>query len=344
MSSTNKIKIGINGFGRIGRTVFRQLHDSDRFEVVQINDLNPDILNLSYLLNFDSLHGRFSPKSTVESNSLVIGNKKIKVTNSPLITEAGWSNSDVDILIESSGYKPNIPIIRDCLKGTVKKVLFSDSPEGMDITIANGVNENDYIHESDHVISSSICDVIGTAPILKLIDEEYGIETGFLQTLHPWLNYQNIMDGSLNQDVIGDPEGKAYGIGRASPSNLIPKNTTLGKAVIKVMPSLEGKLSTMSYRVPTEIVGSCSMVIELGKETDTEQVKSFLRGCENKPVIEMNEDPIVSVDMRHHDSSCVVDLRWTEVLNNKLRLVTWYDNEWGYVNRLIDNLTRIVGN
>jgi len=343
MNKNKEIKIGINGFGRIGRTIFRQLAEIDRYKIVQVNDLNPDIENLCYLLNYDSMHGPLSPKATVEGKFLRLGKDKIKVSNIDLITDVSWDDEGVEILIESSGYKPNIPIIRECLNGSVKKVLFSDSPDGMDITIANGANEELYNHETDHIISSSICDVIGTAPVLKLIDNEFGIKTAFLQTLHPWLNYQNIMDGSLNNDVIEDPEGKAYGIGRASPANIIPKNTSLGNALLRVLPSLEGKISSMSYRVPTEIVGSCSMILDLNKETNTTKVKKYLKSSENVPLIEISEDPIVSIDAKHHRSSCLIDLRWTEVLDNKLRMVTWYDNEWGYVNRLIDNLNRISG-
>tara|TARA_E500000081_G_scaffold138985_1_gene154832 strand:- start:306 stop:1340 length:1035 start_codon:yes stop_codon:yes gene_type:complete len=337
------VKVGINGFGRIGRTIFRQIRELEGFEVVQINDLNSDIHNICYLLNYDSVHGTLSNKAEVKKDSILVDGTSTKVSSSILITDAGWDKQGVDILIESSGYKPNIPIIRKCLTGTVKKVLFSDSPEGMDITISNGANEYDYDHSNHHIVSSSICDVIGTAPVLRLIEDEYGIESAFLQTLHPWLNYQNIMDGSLNTDVIQDPQGKAYGIGRASASNLIPKNTSLGKALLKVLPSLEGKISSMSYRVPTEIIGSCSMVLDLNKKTNTENVKKFLKKSENIPILAISDDPIVSIDVKHHESSCVLDLRWVEVLNNKLRLVTWYDNEWGYVNRLIENLKRISG-
>ena len=344
MDTQKNIKVGINGFGRIGRTIFRQIQEIKGYEVVQINDLNPDIHNICYLLNYDSMHGMLARKAQVKTDHLVIEGFETKVSHKEMITDAKWEDRGVDILIESSGYKPNIPIIRDCLKGSVKKVLFSDSPEGMDITIANGTNEQNYDHAEHNIISSSICDVIGTAPVLSLIEKEFGIKTAFLQTLHPWLNYQNIMDGTLNADVIGDPQGKAYGIGRASPSNLIPKNTTLGKALLKVLPSLEGKISSMSFRVPTEIVGSCSMVLDLDKKTDTESIKNFLKESENIPIIKINEDPIVSIDAKHHESSCIIDLRWAEVLDNKLRLVTWYDNEWGYVNRLIDNLRRISGN
>ena len=336
-----RIKVGLNGFGRIGRTIFRQLFSSNKFEIVHVNDIHPDIHNLCYLLNFDTMHGRFENDASVDSDFIVIGEKRVKVTHSPMITEAGWSESGVELLIESSGYKPNIPVIRDCLDETVKKVLFSDSPENMDITIANGVNEGEYSKDHHHIISSSICDVVGTAPILKIINDKFGIKNAFLQTLHPWLNYQNIMDGTLNQDVIKDPSGKAYGIGRASPNNLIPKNTTLGSALLKVIPDLKGKLSTMSYRVPTDVVGSCSMVIDLENKVTKDGVISYIQSAEKKPIIELSDDPIVSSDIKHHKSSCIVDMRWIDLLDNKLRIITWYDNEWGYVNRLCDNLERI---
>ena len=269
-------KVGINGFGRIGRTIFRQLMEEDEFQVVQINDLNSDVHNSCYLLNYDSLHGPLEEKASVVEGGIVAGQDRVIFTSTPSIVEAGWADRGVEVLIESSGYKPNIPRIRECLGGSVKKIQFSDSPDNMDITIANGVNETDYDSEKHSIISSSICDVVGTAPLLHLIETRFGIKSAFLQTLHPWLNYQNIMDGTLNTDVIEDPQGKAYGIGRASPSSLIPKNTSLGKAVLKVLPSMEGKISSMSFRVPTEVVGSCTMILELKEDADTDLVKEYL--------------------------------------------------------------------
>jgi glyceraldehyde 3-phosphate dehydrogenase len=337
-----KIKLGLNGLGRIGRTLFRKIIEENLFDIVQINDINPDINNIAYLLKYDSVHGKLPFDIQVNGNLLIINGNTIKFTHEPNIENVKWDDIEADIVIECSGFKPNIKNAMKCIFGSVKKVIFSDSPNSMDITLVHGVNVDQYSSSNHHIIAASICDIVGTAPVLSIMSDLCEIKSAFLQTLHPWLSYQNMMDGPLNQDVIQDPRGKAYGIGRATPGNLIPKNTSLGDALNKVIPELKGKTTTMSFRVPTEIVGSCSMILEMDKPLDSQEIIKYLISNSKSPIVECCDEPLISSDFKHHESSCIIDTRWIETNNQHVRIVTWYDNEWGYVNRLYDTINLIA--
>jgi len=338
----NKIKIGLNGLGRIGRSLFRKIIEDDNFDIVHINDINKDKHNIIYLLKYDSIHGKSPYEIELDDALLSINGKKISMSSHLNIDDVSWGNYGVDLVVECSGYKPNIKNARKCLRKSVKKVIFSDSPNEVDITLVHGVNIDQYSPSKHHIIAASICDVVGTAPLINIITRLSKIKTAFLFTLHPWLSYQNIMDGPLNQDVIEDPKGKAYAIGRATPGNLIAKNTSLGNALTKVIPELKGKITSMSYRVPTEIVGSCSMILELHDSYDKETIVDYLYSNSISPILDCSDEALVSSDFKHHESSCIIDTRWIETNKNHIRIVTWYDNEWGYVGRLNDTL-KVVG-
>jgi glyceraldehyde 3-phosphate dehydrogenase len=336
-NANSKIKVGINGFGRIGRAVFRVLLSRDIFDVVAINDINDDLDSLAYLLKYDSIHGRLTEKIEVQGDSITCGDFVMKVFSEYKIEEVPWNNLGVEIVIGCTGSLHNVANARKCMGATVKKVLFSDSPEAVDHTFVFGVSDSGYDHEKHDVVAASICDVVGLAPVLKKIDEVIGIQSGFVTSLHPWLFYQNIMDGKSKSSAFSDKPWTKLAIGRASVGNLIPKDTTLVPALERAMPEIKGKLLAMSYRVPTDVVASAIGSLVLEKDTSKEEVKELLSSSSNPPFLDYTEEPMISIDYKHCESSCVVDGKWVEVLDKRLlRLITWYDNEWGYSARLVD--------
>lgn len=339
-----KIRIGINGFGRIGRAVFRINKLKDLFEVVVINDINDNVENLCYLMKYDSIHGILDDEIKAIKNEIIFNGSKIKVFFESKVENVPWNDLGVDIVVESTGNLVNVANARRCLGSSVKKVVFSDSPaEHIDFTFVFGVNEDEYNPKKHNIIACSICDVVGLAPALKKLDEEYGIESGYVLTLHPWLSYQNIMDGRPKSMAFRDKSWTHYAIGRGSIGALIPKDTSLVVSLERVMPFLKGRLKGMSFRVPTEIVASAYASLLLKKETQVHEVKNFLRSCSNEPIMGYTEEPMISVDYKHHSCSCIVDGKWIEVLNNRLlRMSTWYDNEWGYSSRIVDLIEYIA--
>jgi len=331
------IRVGINGFGRIGRTIFRILQNRKGFQVVAINDINGNIDNLAYLMKYDSIHGIFSKSVNVDGNKIVCGGQSILVLSEERIEDVPWNELGVHVVIGCTGILRNVSNAKKCLGPSVKKVVFSDSPDKVDYTFVFGVSDNDYDPERNHVIAASICDVVGLAPVLKKIDDKYGIWHGFITTLHPWLFYQNVMDGKSKSTAFADKLRTQFAIGRACPGTLIPKDTSLVPALEKVLPKLKGKLSGMSFRVPTDVVASSNAVLTIENSVETEEVKEFLLSCRQVPYLDYTEEPMISVDYKHSESSCVVDGKWIEVLDKHfLRMITWYDNEWGYSSRLVD--------
>ena len=338
-----RIKVGINGFGRIGRTIFRQNIISKHFDVVAINDLNNNIENLAYQLKYDSTHGPlFSHKITTDKKTINFDENSIKVFHEKHIDAVPWDELDVDIVIGCTGILDNVNRAPKCLRGSVKKVVFSDSPKDVDYTIVMGINEKNYNPSEHNIIAASICDVVGIAPLIKILDSKYTIKSGFLLTLHPWLVYQNILDGNPNKDVIEDPKGSPHAIGRGSAMSLIPKNTSLVGALERVFPKIDNKFKAMSYRVPTDIVGSLNAVISFDNPIIKKDIINYLISNHNPPYFEYSEEPMVSIDYKHHYSSCILDGKWIEIINsNTVRFVTWYDNEWGYTARFVEAIQYI---
>lgn len=333
-----RIKVGINGFGRIGRTLFRINILNKLFDIVAINDINDDVENLAYQLKYDSTHGVLSDHEIkVVQNRILFDGHKIDVFTKENIYDVPWNDLDVDIVVGCTGLLKNVEGAKKCLGDSVKKVVFSDSPENVDFTFIMGVNQERYLPRKHNLISGSICDVVGVAPLLKHIDSAYGIKSGFLLTLHPWLVYQNILDGKPNPSVIKDPNGTSYAVGRASAMSLIPKNTSLVGALERAMPEIKGKFKAMSYRVPTDVVASLHAILIVDKNITRKEVIEYCNSINNEPYFEYTEESMVSIDYKHHKSSCVVDGKWIEVIDsNILRMVTWYDNEWGYTSRLAE--------
>jgi len=334
------INIGINGFGRIGRAVFRIISQSDSMQVVHINDTNPSVDNLAYLLKYDSIYGKL--KNTVKTNGseIIFDNKRIKTSHNSKIYKTNWMESNVDIVIESSGIASNHKSAYKLIESGIRKVIITHSSDIVDKTIVFGVNENNYNSATDNVVSSSICDANAVAPILKLINDKYKIESGNITTLHPWLGYQNLTDGPCRSFAYPGELYENFSLGRASTESMIPKTTSCVDASLHVVPELTGKLISMSFRTPTPIVSSAILSLKLNKKTNIENVKDLLMKkveSQNFNVFSINTDPLISKDFIGDEFSVIVDHRWTDIdIDNTIRLILWYDNEWGYSSRVVD--------
>ena len=336
-----KFNVGINGLGRIGRAVFKILLQKPAFKIVAVNDIDPLIENHAYLLNYDSIYGTLNDKVKSDHNSLLLPtSEKVIFYSEDKIENVPWNENEVACVIDSSGIYSNVVGAHKIVNSHVRKVIVTHSPKDcIDQTIIIAANEKKYLKEEHHVVSSSICDTNACAPVLKLLDEAIGIKDGFITTLHPWLGYQNLVDGSLKSVTSPGHYWKDYSLGRASSESLIPKNTTLIPSVKEALPEIAQEIHAISFRVPTAIVSSSDMTLTLKKDiNEVELIDIFSELAVKYPdVILLNREPLVSIDFKGISQSCVIDLRWLKVYNrNKLKLVLWYDNEWGYANRVVD--------
>ncbi len=339
-----RIKIGINGFGRIGRALFRIARQDDRLEVVAINDIDPNVENHAYLVKFDSHYGRLREEvhGSREEMCLHIDGRRIPFYAKEDVSEVSWHEHGVQVVIDASGVAKNLKAARFLVEQKkVPKVVVTNTPsEGTDRTIVFGVNEHSYDHERHHVLSSSICDVMSSAVVLNILEKRFGIRSGFITTLHPWLSYQNLLDGSVKSVSSPGHYWDDFALGRASNVNLIPKKTTLVPALSKVLPQIAEKIHAMSFRVPTAAVTVSDLVLELASPTSTEEVNALLKqqAGEMGRILGYQEEQRVSSDFMGIEQSVFVDGRWTDANNEgkTLRLVLWYDNEWGYSQRVAD--------
>ncbi|PLX70646.1 MAG: glyceraldehyde-3-phosphate dehydrogenase [Denitrovibrio sp.] len=339
------LRIGINGFGRIGRAIYRVNQDKKYFEVVAINDINPDIDNIAYTLNYDTLYGRIKEifSSDKATNTIYNTQNSIKVFHEKHVDEVDWKSVGVDVVIDASGVLDNVMRARKNMqKNNLKKVVITHSPEkGIDQHIVMGANEESLDLSKHDIISSSICDAVAIAPVLKHIDSFFGVENGYITTLHPWLNYQNLMDGSASSWSVPGEIFHHYALGRSVIGNMIPKPTSAINATCKVLDNItEEMIGSFSYRTPTAIVGSADITLNLKRKTNKDEIIKMLSEVEKKQtlnIIHNNIEPLVSLDFKGFDYSTVVDHRWTEVVQGGvLKLVLWYDNEWGYSARAVD--------
>jgi len=341
----DKPRIGINGFGRIGRAIFRINQKYNLFDIPIINDINPDIKNIAYLLKYDTTYGKASFEVSSNETALIIENKVIDMHHQQSIADVPWEKYDVDIVIDSSGIHKNLEEMQKC-KGHVKNFIVTNIPNEVKHSIIIGCNENELDPKNNFIISSSICDAIATGPLLKIIGSIRNIESGFLTTLHPWLSYQNLVDGpSVMWSQPGDIFSH-YSLGRSSPMNLIPKSTSAIKAVEMAMPHLNHKIISHSFRVPTNIVSGADLTLMLDKEISAEElIKKFEEFEKNQKykIIRNSVEPLTSSDYRGEEFSAIIDHRWTKVNQGKLiKMVYWYDNEWGYSCRVLDLVKKIV--
>jgi glyceraldehyde 3-phosphate dehydrogenase len=342
-----KLRIGINGFGRIGRAFVRLNLKHENFDIVQINDIEEDLNNLAYLLKYDTVYGKLRDVSvSVEGDYLIIDQHKVQCTTFNRIEDVNWSMNNVDIVIDASGVFDNVFSSRRCLTGSVRKVIVSHAPkEGVDYTYMYGVNDSLYKPNEHNVISSSICDANAVAPFYKCINEIFGVEMAQITTLHPWLSYQNLMDGTLRSVSSPGHTWKDYALGRSSIGSLIPKDTTLTKALSAVIPGISDSVQSISFRVPTSIVSSAEGSLLLKSETSIEGITNALLDYskKNEGVLKIDGRSLVSIDYVGEEFGAVVDTRWLSLLNGKmLKFVLWYDNEMGYTSRIYQMINKLL--
>jgi glyceraldehyde 3-phosphate dehydrogenase len=345
------LRIGINGFGRIGRAIFRINTISKIFEVVAINDTNPSSDNLAYMLKYDSTYGKMENEITCESGNLLLDNQKpIPIHHDQSIKDVPWEKYDVDIIIDSSGIFENIKHKNILLGKGIKHQIVTNTPESEFINkyVVLGVNESELFEGENFLISSSICDANAFSPVMNIINSNYGIDHGFLTTLHPWLAYQNLLDGPSRSYAYPGTIHENFSLGRASVNAMIPKTTSAIRASKKVLPFLEDKFQSLSFRVPTSIVSAADVSVKLVKATTKEDIITNFSQYEEQQkyrIIHNNFAPLVSTDYIKSNYSAIIDHSWTQINDaNYLKLILWYDNEWGYSSRVLDVIRYIEEN
>ncbi|HWE53320.1 MAG TPA: type I glyceraldehyde-3-phosphate dehydrogenase [Bryobacteraceae bacterium] len=323
------VKVGINGFGRIGRNIVRAALRDANLEFVAVNDLT-DTKTLAHLTKYDSVLGRLHEEVKIEGDSIHIGFRKIKVFAVKDPAELDWSSLGVQVVVESTGRFTDATAAAKHLRGTVKKVIISAPATNEDITIVLGVNDAAYDPSKHHVISNASCTTNCLAPVAKVLHEKFGIVKGSMTTIHSYTNDQNVLDFP-HKDLRR---------ARAAALNMIPTSTGAAKAIGLVMPDLKGKLDGYAMRVPTPDVSVVDLVAVTAKKTDAAEVNAALKAAaegELKGILAYTEDPVVSTDMLRNPNSSIVDAGMTKVIDGDLvKVVAWYDNEWGYSSRVND--------
>jgi glyceraldehyde 3-phosphate dehydrogenase len=323
------IKVGINGFGRIGRNVVRAGLNNPNIEFVAANDLT-DNTTLAHLLKYDSILGPIGGEVHAEADAIVVHGKRIRVFAVKDPAELDWSSLGVQIVVESTGKFTDAKDAGKHLRGTVKKVIISAPAKNEDLTMVLGVNDSVYDPAKHNIISNASCTTNCLAPVVKVVHEKWGIQKGSMTTIHSYTNDQPILDFP-HKDLRR---------ARAAAVNMIPTTTGAAKAIGLVMPELKGKLDGYAMRVPTPNVSVVDLVALLAKPATTEEVNAALKAAAEGPlkgILAYTEDPVVSTDMLHNPNSSIVDAQLTKVLDgNLLKVVAWYDNEWGYSKRVVD--------
>ena len=323
------IKVGINGFGRIGRNVVRAGLHNPHIEFVAANDLT-DTATLAHLLKYDSTLGMLHEDVKVEGDIISVGGKKIKIFATKDPAEIDWPGVGADVVIESTGRFTEAKDAAKHLRGSVKKVVISAPAKGEDITIVLGVNDSAYDKAKHHIVSNASCTTNCLAPVAKVLHEHFGIEKGSMTTIHSYTNDQNVLDFP-HKDLRR---------ARAAALNMIPTTTGAAKAMALVMPELKGKLDGYSMRVPTPDVSAVDLVVLTTKNTTDAEVNGALKAAAEGPlkgILGYTADPIVSTDMLRNPNSSIVDSLMTKVLaGNLVKVLAWYDNEWGYSMRVVD--------
>jgi glyceraldehyde 3-phosphate dehydrogenase len=323
------VKVAINGFGRIGRNVFRAAQNSSEFEIVAINDLtNPQ--TLAHLLKYDSIHGVLSADVSATDDSIQCGGKSIKVYSERDPAALPWKELGVDIVIESTGFFTNGKDAGKHIQAGARKVIISAPGKEVDLTVCMGVNDNLYDAAQHNIVSNASCTTNCLAPVAKVIMENFGIVKGLMTTVHAYTNDQSILD-LPHSDMRR---------ARAAALSMIPTTTGAAKAVALVLPELKGKLDGLAVRVPTPNVSLVDLVVETEKATSVEEVNAALQAAANGPlkgILDYVTEPLVSCDFNGNPASSSVDAATTSVIGGSMiKVMSWYDNEWGYSNRIID--------
>lgn len=327
----SKTRIAINGFGRIGRLVLRAALESGRddLEFVAVNDLAPADQN-AYLLEYDSVHGKLPMDVKLEGEYIIVGNQKIKCVAERDPSKLPWGELDIDIVMECTGIFSSAEKAKVHLACGAKRVLVSAPSDGADKTIVFGVNDNTLTSE-DTIVSNGSCTTNCLAPVCNVLDEKFGIINGWMTTVHAYTGDQMLLDKNHS-----DPRRA-----RAAALSMIPTSTGAAKAIGLVLPKLAGKLNGMAMRVPTPDVSVVELIVNLEKATTAEEVNAAMKAAESK-VLGYNEKPLVSVDFTHDKRSSIFDSTQTKVIDGTLLHITsWYDNEWGFSNRMGDTAVAI---
>ena len=330
-------RIGINGFGRIGRQVFKAINDfyPNVLEVVAVNDLTDTRTN-AHLLKYDSNYGRFPGKVEALEDSLLVNDKKVKVFALRDPREIPWGDVGAQVVVESTGIFEDAKLAAGHMKGGAKKVIISAPAKNEDLTIVLGVNQDKYDPKKHHVLSNASCTTNCLAPVTKVLHDSFGIQRALMSTIHSYTNDQKILD-QVHKDLRR---------ARAAALNIIPTTTGAAKAVTLVIPELTGKIHGMAYRVPTSTVSVVDLVADVGRPVTVEEVNAaFRKAAEGamKGILEYTEEPLVSIDFKGNPASSIVDALSTMVLDGTMvKAVSWYDNEWGYSCRVADLIKFLV--
>jgi len=323
------VRVAINGFGRIGRNFFRACLGNDEIEIVGINDLT-DAYTLAHLLKYDSVHGRINADVKAEENAIIVNGKKINITAIKNPAELPWKDLEVDVVIESTGVFRDRDGAGKHLEAGAKRVIISAPGKNPDLTVVLGVNEDQYDPSKHYIISNASCTTNCLAPVAKILNDNWGIVQGYMVTVHAYTNDQRILD-LPHKDLRR---------ARAAAVNIIPTTTGAAKAVGEVLPELKGKLDGTARRVPVADGSLVDLTVVLEKETTEEEINAKMKEASEgalKGILEYTEEPIVSQDIVGNPHSSIFDALSTKVINgNFVHVSSWYDNEWGYSNRLKD--------
>ncbi|WP_040160949.1 type I glyceraldehyde-3-phosphate dehydrogenase [Mobilicoccus massiliensis] len=330
------VRVGINGFGRIGRNFFRAIVASGAdVEVVAVNDLM-DNKTLAHLLKYDSILGRFPGEVTYDDESITAGGKTFRVFEERDPAKIDWKGVGADIVVESTGFFTDATKAKAHIDGGAKKVIISAPAKNEDITIVMGVNDDKYDAEKHTIISNASCTTNCLAPMAKALNDGLGIERGLMTTIHAYTQDQNLQDAP-HKDLRR---------ARAAALNIVPTTTGAAKAVSLVLPELKGKLDGYALRVPVPTGSATDLTFEAPRETSVEEVNEIVKKAAEsgsmKGYLVYTDEPIVSKDIETDPASCIFDSGLTKVIGNQVKVVGWYDNEWGYSNRLVD-VVKLVG-
>lgn len=325
------VRVGINGFGRIGRLSLRTILERAKgeIEVVALNDLT-DVGTNAYLLRHDTVYGNFGGSVSYDDDSIQVAGMDIKVFKQADPAAIDWNSCGVDIVIESTGRFTDANAAKAHLGGSVKKVLISAPAKNEDVTVVLGVNEEMYDPASHHIISNASCTTNGLAPVAKVLHESFGIQKGLLTTVHAYTNSQSTVD-TAKKDLRDS---------RAAAENVVPSSTGAAKAVGLVIPELKGKFTGMAFRVPVPTVSVVDFTALLGRSVTTEEVNAAMKAAaateKLKGILEYSDEELVSSDLKGHPASSIFSAVDTVVLDDMVKVVAWYDNEWGYSCRIAD--------
>jgi glyceraldehyde 3-phosphate dehydrogenase len=346
------MNIAINGFGRIGRVLARQIYENGDINLVFINDIIPSIKNIAYLLKYDSTYGRFPYEIECKKQELIINKKKTLYSTKKDIYKINYKNKKIDVLIDSSGIEENINLAKKLIKEKkIRYYIFTMSSNLVDKEIIYGFNDK-IIKNKSKVLSASICDANAISHFLNYFEKKYKIVSGSLTTLHPWLSYQNLLDGAA-KGIGPDPNKYTprldknrhlvnnFAIGRSSVSSIIPKETTAVAVCEKLIPKIKNKIISHSFRIPTSVVSCAEISLNL-KKYNKNLIKDLHKWVENHDHLELSRDICTSKDFEKKSASAILDANWTKTKKNLVKFVVWYDNEWGYSSRVIDLAKKII--